>query len=158
MSEIGSVESSSGIFECLNTPSEDFEVKQDLDKIANLVVCLRTEAQQTGGKSKITDLESMDQTLRALAKHFNSLSPNQKQPYYDLLSFFQQADLVNVAPPFGDNRRLCYNGESMPKEEWEQLINSLFEQDSDGNWLKGPQLKALLVALKPYGDSFNPPE
>lgn len=157
MSAIGSGDGVCEAYACSHNTLVDQEVDQDLDTIANLVVRLRSEAQQKHGASKITDLEALDKVLRALAEHFNALSPFEKKPYYDLFAVFQETDLMHI-DPLGDDRTLYYNGEKMPKGEWEAMINSLFMQYTDGTWYKGKQLEDFLKALKPYGMHFDPPE
>ena len=152
MSNIDAIDQNSGIYDLLNQPIGTDEVDKDLDGIANEVVRLRSEAQQTGGSSAVIDLKAMDRLLRDFGARFNALSLNEQMQYLPVLKALQEADLCNYGQKSSSSRYILnYNGENMPQGEWEAMINSLFKICTDGSWYKGKQLQDLLVSLKPYG-------
>lgn len=157
MSNIDAIDQDSGIYDLLNQPIGTDDVDKDLDGIANEVVRLRSEAEQTGGGSAVIDLKAMDGLLRDLSIRFNALFLNEQMQYLPVLEALQEADLCNYYQKSSSGSyTLNYNGENMPQSEWEAMINSLFKICTDGSWYKGQQLHDLLVALKPYGEHFSP--
>ena len=157
MSSIDAIEQESVIYGLVGEEDGIKQVNKDLDIVANEVVRLRSEAQQTGGGSALTDLKAMDGVLRDLARSFNALFLKEQTPYLPVLEALQKADLCNYhQKSTGGNYTLNYNGQTLPDYEWEGMINSLFLICTDGSWYKGQQLHDLLVALKPYGEHFSP--